>query len=148
MALARLSKASFQYIKVAPTAAGVGLVTLDRPKLNALSSGLLDEVYTALHGLDADKDVGCIVLTGAGRAFAAGVCMRIAQECWGESPLCFERIRRLRAATGEADAAPGSWTEWVARIVEGEMCRRGGELAVLRGAHLTGNVAGGHQGDG
>jgi enoyl-CoA hydratase len=52
----------------------VGLVTLNRPeKLNALSSALVNQLERALHELDADDDVGAIVITGAGeRAFSAG----------------------------------------------------------------------------
>ncbi|HEX8969731.1 MAG TPA: enoyl-CoA hydratase/isomerase family protein [Chloroflexota bacterium] len=52
----------------------VGLVTLNRPeKLNALSSELVNQLEQALEALDADDDVGAIVITGAGeRAFSAG----------------------------------------------------------------------------
>jgi enoyl-CoA hydratase len=51
----------------------VGLVTLDRPKaLNALSDELVNELYAALDAFEADSDIGCIVLTGSERAFAAG----------------------------------------------------------------------------
>jgi enoyl-CoA hydratase len=52
----------------------VGLVTLNRPdKLNALSSELVDQLEQALQALDADDDIGAIVITGAGdRAFSAG----------------------------------------------------------------------------
>lgn len=49
------------------------LITLNRPKqLNALSTQLLDELAAALHAFDADEGVGCIVLTGSAKAFAAG----------------------------------------------------------------------------
>jgi enoyl-CoA hydratase len=51
----------------------VGLVTLNRPKqLNALNDGLMDELGAALKALDADPGIGCIVLTGSEKAFAAG----------------------------------------------------------------------------
>ncbi|MDE2289594.1 MAG: enoyl-CoA hydratase [Burkholderiales bacterium] len=51
----------------------VGLVTLNRPKaLNALNDGLMDELGAALSAFDADDGIGCIVLTGSERAFAAG----------------------------------------------------------------------------
>ena len=51
----------------------VGLVTLNRPQaLNALNGELLTELADALRALDADAAVGALVLTGAGRAFAAG----------------------------------------------------------------------------
>ncbi len=54
--------------------AGVALVRLDRPTaMNALSFALLAELADTLERLDADPDVRCVVLSGAGeRAFAAG----------------------------------------------------------------------------
>lgn len=49
------------------------LITLNRPKaLNALNDRLMDELGEALLGFDADDAIGCIVLTGSERAFAAG----------------------------------------------------------------------------
>lgn len=51
----------------------VGLIVLNRPKsLNALSSRLLAELAHALDAFEADDAIGCIVLTGGERAFAAG----------------------------------------------------------------------------
>ena len=48
-------------------------VTLHRPEvLNALSSALMTELIDALRPLDADSGVGCFVVTGSERAFAAG----------------------------------------------------------------------------
>jgi enoyl-CoA hydratase len=50
-----------------------GLITLNRPKaLNALNDQLMDELGQALLAFDADEAIGCIVLTGSERAFAAG----------------------------------------------------------------------------
>ena len=52
---------------------GVALLTLQRPEsLNALSFALLDELAAALESLDGDPTCRAIVITGAGRAFAAG----------------------------------------------------------------------------
>jgi len=49
------------------------LITLNRPKqLNALNDQLMDELGTALKGFDADAGIGCIVITGSEKAFAAG----------------------------------------------------------------------------
>mmetsp|Transcript_2206 Transcript_2206/g.4719 ORF Transcript_2206/g.4719 Transcript_2206/m.4719 type:complete len:312 (-) Transcript_2206:977-1912(-) len=51
----------------------VVILTLDRPKaLNALNGALMDDVTGALRACDADPDVGCVVLTGGDRVFAAG----------------------------------------------------------------------------
>lgn len=52
---------------------GVGLITLNRPKaLNALNTELIAEVNQALDELEKDQAIGCIVLTGSEKAFAAG----------------------------------------------------------------------------
>ena len=51
----------------------VGLVRLNRPKaLNALNSALMKELADALYELDRDDAIGCMVITGNERAFAAG----------------------------------------------------------------------------
>ncbi|HEY1384192.1 MAG TPA: enoyl-CoA hydratase [Dongiaceae bacterium] len=51
----------------------VGLVTLNRPKaLNALCAQLVAELEQALNELEADANIGAIVVTGSERAFAAG----------------------------------------------------------------------------
>jgi enoyl-CoA hydratase len=59
-----------------PGAAGaldVTLITLNRPKqLNALNDALMDELGRAVTEADADAGIGCIVLTGSEKAFAAG----------------------------------------------------------------------------
>ena len=52
---------------------GVGIVTLNRPKaMNALSDALMEELTAALDDFEADADIGCIVITGSEKAFAAG----------------------------------------------------------------------------
>ncbi|MFT3687972.1 enoyl-CoA hydratase [Paenirhodobacter sp.] len=51
----------------------VALIRLNRPDaLNALNSTLLNELVDALHQLDSNEKVRCIVLTGSEKAFAAG----------------------------------------------------------------------------
>jgi enoyl-CoA hydratase len=51
----------------------IGLITLNRPKqLNALNDTLMDELGAALLAFDADESIGCVVLTGGDKAFAAG----------------------------------------------------------------------------
>ncbi|MEO7057714.1 MAG: enoyl-CoA hydratase [Caldimonas sp.] len=50
-----------------------GVVTLNRPRqLNALNDTLMDELGAALRAFDADDGIGCIVITGNEKAFAAG----------------------------------------------------------------------------
>jgi enoyl-CoA hydratase len=51
----------------------IALITLNRPKqLNALNDALMDELGAALLGFDRDDAIGCIVVTGSDKAFAAG----------------------------------------------------------------------------
>ncbi len=51
----------------------VGLITLNRPKvLNALNARLMNELTEALETFSQDNSVGCVVLTGSEKAFAAG----------------------------------------------------------------------------
>ena len=51
----------------------VGIVTLNRPKaLNALNNELMDELGAALKAFDADDEIGCMIVTGSEKAFAAG----------------------------------------------------------------------------
>ncbi len=55
------------------TAGRVARIALNRPKaLNALNLQVLTELTAALAGFDRNPDIGCIVLTGSERAFAAG----------------------------------------------------------------------------
>src|SRR5689334_17336072 len=52
---------------------GVATITLNRPdKLNAMNRQMMQEVQQTLKALEADEAVGCVVFTGAGRAFSAG----------------------------------------------------------------------------
>ena len=51
----------------------VGVITLNRPKaLNALSPELMRELASALDEFEADDNIGCMVITGNEKAFAAG----------------------------------------------------------------------------
>jgi enoyl-CoA hydratase len=58
---------------IVETQAKVGLIRLNRPKaLNALNDQLMDELGHALLSFDRDDHIGCIVVTGSEKAFAAG----------------------------------------------------------------------------
>lgn len=63
---------SYETILVS-TEGAVGLIQLNRPQaLNALNRQLMAEVLDALKAFDANEAIGCTVLTGSDRAFAAG----------------------------------------------------------------------------
>jgi enoyl-CoA hydratase len=55
----------------------VGIITLNRPKaLNALNAAMVDEINCALAGFARDDAIGCVILTGNEKAFAAGADIR------------------------------------------------------------------------
>jgi len=63
---------SYEMILV-ETRGRIGVVTLNRPQqLNALNDQLMNELGEALLGFDADDDIGCMIITGSEKAFAAG----------------------------------------------------------------------------
>lgn len=65
-------KDSYEFI-IAEKKDAVGLITLNRPSaLNALSEGLFADLVHASKAFDKDDEVGCMVLTGSSKAFAAG----------------------------------------------------------------------------
>ena len=56
-----------------PEGRQVGVVTLHRPKqLNALNDQLMNELATALKAFELDANIGCMIITGSEKAFAAG----------------------------------------------------------------------------
>ncbi|MBA3447938.1 MAG: enoyl-CoA hydratase [Pseudaminobacter sp.] len=58
---------------IVETRGKVGLVTLNRPAaLNALNSGMLQELLTAMQAFEANQRIGAVVITGSEKAFAAG----------------------------------------------------------------------------
>jgi enoyl-CoA hydratase len=64
---------SYEFIQVRTEAEQVGVITLNRPKqLNALHGELMVELGQALKAFDANGKIGCIIITGNEKAFAAG----------------------------------------------------------------------------
>ena len=64
---------AYECIEVRTEGGKVGVVTLNRPKqLNALNNQLMDELGAAVKAFDADEAIGCIIVTGSEKAFAAG----------------------------------------------------------------------------
>ena len=62
-----------EVITVRTEAGKVGIITLNRPKqLNALNDQLMTELGNALKAFDADPAIGCMIITGSEKAFAAG----------------------------------------------------------------------------
>ncbi len=81
---------------------GVGIITLNRPeKLNAMNRRLVSEMHDAVQRCDTDNGVGCIVITGAGRAFSAGG--DIHEQLDDDSRYSDEELDRMRTRRGYLD---------------------------------------------
>src|SRR5258708_2163642 len=64
---------AYENILVERLEGGVGLTRLNRPQVrNALNAALMRELIDALETFDGDSAIGCMVLTGDDKAFAAG----------------------------------------------------------------------------
>ena len=99
------------------------LITLNRPKqLNALNDALMDELGAALLAFDADEGIGCIVITGSERAFAAGADIGELARSTAIELYYARRIERW-------DAIRNLWTPLVA-AVSGYCLGGGCELAL------------------
>ncbi len=88
---------------IAETHDKVGLITLDRPEaLNALSSELITELNDALDKFETDEGIGCIVITGSEKAFAAGADIKEMQSktymdvYLGDFLTSWDRVSRMR----------------------------------------------------
>src|SRR6185436_7065315 len=58
---------------IVETKGRVGIVQLNRPQaLNALNARVIEELSAALDGFESDDGIGCVVITGSNKAFAAG----------------------------------------------------------------------------
>ncbi len=88
-------------------AGGVATVTLDRPAaLNAFDDEQLERLLAALRGLRAEADVRCVVLTGAGKAFAAGADIKRMAELSPQAGLAFGRLGQAVTAAVEGLPQP------------------------------------------
>ncbi len=105
--------------------AEVALLTLQRPeKRNALSIDLRVELADALAALGGDREVGCIVLSGAGSAFCAGMDVT---EFGGDA----DHKRRLVETSTGAFEAIGSCPRPVVAAINGPALAGGFALALL-----------------
>ena len=102
---------------------GVRVLTLNRPEArNALSSPLVEALYTALVAADADEDVRVLVLTGTDPAFCAGIDLKEAARA-GEDYF-------RRAGTADCIAQVGLVSKPVIGAVNGATFTGGLELAL------------------
>ena len=89
----------------------VGLITLNRPQaLNALNARLMTELSAAVDAFEADAGIGCIVITGSEKAFAAGADIKemgdksFLDVFFGDFPGAWHRVAHARKPTVAAVA--------------------------------------------
>jgi enoyl-CoA hydratase/carnithine racemase len=113
---------------------GVGFIQLNRPKsLNALCDALFKELNQILIEYDKDPEVGCIVLTGSEKAFAAGADVKEMKEKQFPETYMIDML---------------SWWENVAKVrkpvvgaINGYALGGGCELAMMCDVLLAGRTA-------
>ena len=80
----------------------VAVITLNRPKLNALSRAMQDEIAQAARELSSDDSVRAVVIHGGERSFAAGADVK--EMVHWDHAMAWEQTPRLQAAfTAVAD---------------------------------------------
>jgi enoyl-CoA hydratase len=86
---------------VVETKGRVGIIRLNRPQaLNALNKALIAELTQAIEAFDSDDKIGCMLIAGSDKAFAAGADIKeMADKPFVEAYLrrfCLKRYRRAQ----------------------------------------------------
>jgi 2-(1,2-epoxy-1,2-dihydrophenyl)acetyl-CoA isomerase len=121
---------------------GVAVLTLNRPeRLNALTRGMLSGLRTHLATLAEDPKVGCVVLTGNGRAFCSGGDVRVQAATAGNSDQSPEqRADQLRASM-EASRLLHDMPKPTIAMVNGVAAGAGMSLALACDLRIAGESA-------
>lgn len=123
-----------EFLDVARPRERVMLLTLDRPrKLNALSIALVGELADALRGAAADDGVGCVVMTGKGRAFSAGADIADQHRYGEQVPFNEKRLKDW--------AAVQAFEKPLIAAVSGYALGGGNELAMMADIIIAGSDA-------
>jgi 2-(1,2-epoxy-1,2-dihydrophenyl)acetyl-CoA isomerase len=121
---------------------GVAVLTLNRPeRLNALTRTMLSGLRTHLAALAEDPAVGCVVLTGSGRAFCSGGDVRVQAASAGKSEQTPEhRADQLRASM-EASRLLHDMPKPTIAMVNGVAAGAGMSLALACDLRIAGEAA-------
>ncbi len=118
---------------------GVALVTLNRPdRLNAMSMELMYALVDELRTLATDRAVGCVVLTGAGRAFCAGGDI---QAMVAEEPMTYEEEVEQQQEIHQASALLHTMRKPTIAMVNGHAVGAGLSLALACDLRVAGESA-------
>ncbi|HEY9686146.1 MAG TPA: enoyl-CoA hydratase-related protein [Coleofasciculaceae cyanobacterium] len=99
MTITQTPATNYQYILASREEAGagrfIGIVQLNRPDvLNALSPDLMGELVEALETFDNDAAVGCMIVTGGEKVFAAGADIKRMAEASAVDMLLIDQLAR------------------------------------------------------
>jgi 2-(1,2-epoxy-1,2-dihydrophenyl)acetyl-CoA isomerase len=121
---------------------GVAVLTLNRPeRLNALTRGMLSGLRTHLAALAEDPEIGCVVLTGGGRAFCSGGDVKVQAATAGNSDQSPEqRADQLRASM-EASRLLHDMPKPTIAMVNGVAAGAGMSLALACDLRIAGESA-------
>ncbi len=127
------------YVARSHPAAGVALVTLNRPdRMNALSMAVTEDLIGTLAGIAGDDSIGAVVLTGAGRGFCAGGDIK---EMHGNRGKTIEQRRRDLARMHEIPALIRAMPQVTISAVNGPAYGAGFAVALTCDLVLAGERA-------
>jgi 2-(1,2-epoxy-1,2-dihydrophenyl)acetyl-CoA isomerase len=121
---------------------GVAVFTLNRPeRLNALNRDMLDGMRGRLAELAQDPSVGCVVLTGAGRAFCSGGDVKVQAAVAGRSTQTPEQRSDQLRASMEASRLLHEMPKPTIAMVNGVAAGAGMSLALACDLRIAGESA-------
>lgn len=86
----------------------VAIARMSRPeKLNAMDTGVLDELEAMVDGVNRDPDILAVILTGEGKAFVAGADISELRELNGKTG--YEKMRRGQRLMDKIESSPKVW---------------------------------------
>ena len=122
--------------------AGIAVLTLNRPeRLNALTRAMLSGLREHLAALAEDVSVGCVVLTGAGRAFCSGGDVRVQAAAAGNSEQSPEQRTDALRASMEASRLLHDMPKPTIAMVNGVAAGAGMSLALACDLRIAGESA-------